>query len=683
MLTPMPCPSLSGLFLALAAQALPVALEPTGIVGPPARALPSGVPATLDLTERGTPIVVLSDADLPDVRVAGTWIFLAGRRYAPQQSPDLPLWLARLLAAELDRERLAELGAEVSFAVDFATLSLRYRAPSAALDELFALLAALVREPTYGEDDWAALAAELATEPAPSAEEELLARIDELAYGQSYARHAYARAGVPRALPALADLRQHQALALGADRAWLGAAAAPGATERARAALLRAAELLPAGTPPPRVADARPFEGSATPRVLLYDRPGSEAALGFAGPAAGSSPAVSAALREGFAARGLSNASPACPEIVARPDGDARGDWRLLVSGAPAAVVARALELQRALSGPEPAGGDAAAHPAAELERAPFAALEALCAGRSLSDSAAEVPAGTSPDGQGVADPAAALRAASWEALVDPERWLVVAVGPAAELAEPLAALGPVLAVDPEGARGDSAAAVAALARLFEALGGRARWAALESFRLENEVSGEGLAEPLRATVWQRIEPLGVRLEQKGPDGKSTTIVREDASFTLTEKTAQPSDPDRHRALVGAAQRALPRVLQRLASDRTLRALFVSTDVGQRLEFFDADRQRAWAWFELAADGRPARLGFGLYGPDGPAYEYADWQDAAASPTLARSSTSRAAWPRARASSPTPSSIQRCSRSAASPSVASRLRGRPRGLRSR
>ena len=63
--------------------------------------------------------------------------------------------------------------------------------------------------------------------------------------------------------------------------------------------------------------------------------------------------------------------------------------------------------------------------------------------------------------------------------MLDPDRALVVAIGPSA-VAPALRALADTTVLPSRGARGDELAAVVQLERTFDVLGGRARWARLK-----------------------------------------------------------------------------------------------------------------------------------------------------------------------------------------------------------
>lgn len=205
---------------------------------------------------------------------------------------------------------------------------------------------------------------------------------------------------------------------------------------------------------------------------------------------------------------------------------------------------------------------------------------------------------------------------AALRALLAPERRLLFAIGPAAELEQALAPLGPARRVD---ALGDADAGPA-LARLFAALGGREAWARARYVEMES-LHHQGPNPPARLRTLRDLDAPRMRVEREA-GGQSSTFVLWEGGATNRSGNFLQEIGERTRAdLERRSWREIACLLHQLAA----RGEFVARGAGEeRIELRSGPA--SGLWIELGDDGLPRRAG--AREPDGAPIllEFADWR---------------------------------------------------------
>ena len=203
---------------------------------------------------------------------------------------------------------------------------------------------------------------------------------------------------------------------------------------------------------------------------------------------------------------------------------------------------------------------------------------------------------------------------------IPPGRFLVVAVGPAAEIVPELSAVAEVVVLEDHK---PVASAEDALETMFTALGGRAAWARLQTVHTKQLATIQYPNGPAEIPIeqWRRFDPLSVRLKQRTPGGSTYTSVMTPSEGWLKGPTGASRVPAEQIATWQDVQsRWLYYVLHRLAdSDGDLQAGL--TEDG-RLTLFDSTGQLGW--IELGDDQRPAAMG-AVTNRAEKVFRYSDW----------------------------------------------------------
>lgn len=200
-------------------------------------------------------------------------------------------------------------------------------------------------------------------------------------------------------------------------------------------------------------------------------------------------------------------------------------------------------------------------------------------------------------------------------------RFLCLAVGPADELRRPLEMVADVVRI---GAVPDLADASAEVERMLTALGGRERWAALQTVRIKQDVvfkaaNGEAVVEVEQI---RRFAPRAIRLKQKSPGGATyINVVTTDEGWLQAPTGISPLPGTQVASWQGVLSRWLYYNLHRLAAgDPELRA---GLDDEGRIVLMDTLGELGR--ITLDADGLPVRYALREGGAD-KLYEYSDWQ---------------------------------------------------------
>jgi len=200
-------------------------------------------------------------------------------------------------------------------------------------------------------------------------------------------------------------------------------------------------------------------------------------------------------------------------------------------------------------------------------------------------------------------------------------RFLCLAVGPADEIQRSLEMVADVVRI---GAVTDLADASKELERMLTALGGRERWAALETVRIRQDVvfktaNGEAVVEVEQT---RRFAPRAIRLKQKTPGGATYTNV-------VTAEEGWLRSPTGISPLPGTQVASWQNVLSRwfyynvhriAAGDPELRT---GLDDTGRIVLMDTLGELGR--ITLGEDGLPVRFEL-REGGDDKLYEYSDWQ---------------------------------------------------------
>lgn len=210
--------------------------------------------------------------------------------------------------------------------------------------------------------------------------------------------------------------------------------------------------------------------------------------------------------------------------------------------------------------------------------------------------------------------------AAAVQRWVTPESTWLLATGTLGLLAEPLDEEREILVLDPTNTVGSTFAGLAAAGRMFEALGGRERWADLRSVHTEGEFV---VQESDRIATRQWRDMIALRLRQEQVRGASTEIVvvSPRGGWTRGGNTVTSMPPELQARTLLHMEAHLFQVLRDLAVGAS-RGVRVASD--GMLEI--ATPAGPLCWIELDAEGRPARSGWRPEGKwEGRLFQYEDW----------------------------------------------------------
>jgi zinc protease len=208
-----------------------------------------------------------------------------------------------------------------------------------------------------------------------------------------------------------------------------------------------------------------------------------------------------------------------------------------------------------------------------------------------------------------------------------PGRFLCVAVGPADEIVPYLESIAEVVIL--EGAAVDLASAAEASEKvewMFTALGGKQRWAELETVRVEMTAYLEAGAGSLGVLVkqWRSFSPMQIRMRQSLPDGKVFTNVVSEQGGWLKSPTGVSGIGGEEIQIWNLTMRKwLYYTLHRLAKGD--KSLILSTDKEGRISI--EQTSGPLCWIELDSIGRPSRMGLFERG-QAKIYTYETWSEA-------------------------------------------------------
>ena len=203
-----------------------------------------------------------------------------------------------------------------------------------------------------------------------------------------------------------------------------------------------------------------------------------------------------------------------------------------------------------------------------------------------------------------------------------PDEATILVLGNPADFDRPVSSLGEVETVDiaipttPPGeaaASGDAEAGAAALDAVAEALGGAARFDALDAFRTQSttEVSANGQTLSIEGETAVRL-PDQVRVVQRLPMGEITVVLDGQSAQILTPAGPQPAPPQIVEQLRSQLYLSLPYLLAR-RDDAEVEAL-ADGALQVRVPGVPAPYRIA-----LGADGRPVSITTTQITPGGPA----------------------------------------------------------------
>ncbi len=198
---------------------------------------------------------------------------------------------------------------------------------------------------------------------------------------------------------------------------------------------------------------------------------------------------------------------------------------------------------------------------------------------------------------------------------LDPDRLVIIAVGPAATLAPQLIPLGEVLHIStPE------AATASLIERLFEDTGGREVWREARYIELEAEISREGAALTSEH-LWQDLTLPRQRVETVQAEASSTLVVSELGAWRSSGEAIATLSQEQRAVLLMSSQRNLFQVLKEIA---TLELTDLRAVDGSRLEIMAGPLQGTW--LQLSDAGHPTRLGYEFAGRE-QELEFLGWRE--------------------------------------------------------
>lgn len=200
---------------------------------------------------------------------------------------------------------------------------------------------------------------------------------------------------------------------------------------------------------------------------------------------------------------------------------------------------------------------------------------------------------------------------------IDPERFVVVAVGPAEVLTPQLAELGEVLRLDREP---PADAPSEWLERLYAAVGSRARWAEAEGVEYVSEMTGVAVgASAARSHSWISFLDASSRTETQVAGSKTTMVIGSERGWAKTPETLTEFPQEICERARGRARTNLYRLLRVLAEGE---AESLRLDQEGRLSGGLSSGERFE--LELNEDGFPISLSIRA-GSEELLTRYADW----------------------------------------------------------
>lgn len=202
---------------------------------------------------------------------------------------------------------------------------------------------------------------------------------------------------------------------------------------------------------------------------------------------------------------------------------------------------------------------------------------------------------------------------------LDPDRLVVLAVGPYDEIAESLARIGPVERVELGGdvvGPAQAGDATALLARMYGSIGGRERWAGLRWIDYDATVALPSGDQQVR--MQRDLESPRLRFTNKGENGEQTFIVNPRGAWIVVDGAVSQLPPDLHGKLMAAATYDLFALLHQVAN-----GLEVAASVDGAIVILDGPA--VGARIELDVAGRPTRLFAASAEPI--AYLYQGWTE--------------------------------------------------------
>jgi hypothetical protein len=199
---------------------------------------------------------------------------------------------------------------------------------------------------------------------------------------------------------------------------------------------------------------------------------------------------------------------------------------------------------------------------------------------------------------------------------------VLVAVGPARSLFEPLEELAPVVLLAGQAEPRGTPQGLALRGRLLEAVGGVERWARLGGMSVAGEVTYTGSERPVPVRLWRDLLGRRLRLEHTQSGVRTTVVVTPQAGWSRAIQSVYDLPAEQWERTLFRERRQLARVLHDLASDPRLES---RQGPGDRLEVHAG--QEMVCWIELDGLDRPARLGYTEPPGREALYVFSDWVD--------------------------------------------------------
>jgi len=566
-----------------AAQEADLPQHPSEVLVAPARPFVPPPPTRIELAG-GARALLVEEHEEP--LIDGTLLFSVGSVHEPAEKAGLVALLAEALreggsereSGDALDEWLDAHGATLEIEGGLEIVRVDFSCLSEDLAPLLERAGDLLRAPAYPpqaiENGRRRLLTEIERrdDDLPALADRVLLRV---VYGE---RSPFAREPSPRTVGSLGrdDLLGFHRAHLGRDRLVAGLAG-DAEPEALRAALEAALEGLGQVGPPPEVAQPS-FIQPARTGVFVYDRPGVPTSeLRIAAPGTRRlSPDYSALFlwSNAVGSGGMTNRMMVRVRVELglaytvgayfRPEWERAGRMEAFCSTSNVAVGRAAAAMVEVLS------GAVAALPAAELQavRSRVLNAEVFQVDRPVKVMQRALALdfhGYPPDfwrahSQRLRDLTPEDVATALKRHLDVNRLVVVAVGPARELAGQLEGLGPVTVLEPP----DEIDAALLIERMFGAIGGRELWAATRYVEAELRHRNEGgTASELH--VWNDLERPATRVEQVAGELHQTLVLNEERALMRTDERVIAIEGERHALLVEKAWHDLHRLLRQLA----------------------------------------------------------------------------------------------------------------------
>ncbi len=210
---------------------------------------------------------------------------------------------------------------------------------------------------------------------------------------------------------------------------------------------------------------------------------------------------------------------------------------------------------------------------------------------------------------------------------LDLERLIIIAVGPAEQIEASLAPFGEVIQLDDRG-EPRLAAAPARLEQLFTAMGGRRRWAELETLHRKGVVHIPASSGPIAVPRenWMALNSNRSRTEVEVNGTKATIVLTADSCFSLSANNIEDLPADQCAQRRARADGNLYKLLRLLAKDQ---AKSVTQDeAGSLLVTLDSGLT---CTLQLNKDGKPISLRTVHEGSE-EFWEYLEWSETEGTP---------------------------------------------------